>query len=278
MRLLEARGGWARRVRGLFVAVLDLVYPRDCMACGAVLTGVHGDCLCDDCLSSLKRIGSQQGAAKAAQMRVSESASLYSLKRIGPEQCPRCGDQIGPFADGSRACKSCGGGRTLVFHGASAVFRYEGPAREAVHRLKYSGDLRAVRWMGREMAARLGGTDWFGAVDVIIPVPLHRSRRIERRFNQSELLARGIARRCGKPFQGSALRRTQKTVTQARLESSQREQNVRGVFRVFLPSRVAGKVVLLVDDVMTTCATATECARALMAAGAKSVYVAVLAR
>ena len=252
MRWHSPGSAWTQWPRAVFVAVLDLVYPRDCTACGTRLTGTQDDCFCEQC--------------------------LQLLQRIGPEQCPRCGDQLGPFADGSRACRSCGGTRTLVFRRATAVFRYEGSARTAVHRLKYSRDLHTVRWMAREIASKLRSKDWFDSVDVVVPVPLHLSRRVTRRFNQSEVIARRVARLCGKPLLGNILRRTQRTASQTSLDRSQREQNVRGAFRMTSPKRVTGKIVLLVDDVMTTCATATECSRALVGAGARGVYVAVLAR
>ena len=152
------------------------------------------------------------------------------------------------------------------------------PARQMILRLKYHGDMRAVPQMGRELCEKLRQRDWFQRVEGVVPVPLHWRRRLKRRFNQSELLARALAREAGKPLLSRALRRTRNTASQATLERSQRAGNVTGAFRVAQPGRVRDAVILLVDDVMTTGATAEGCAAALREAGAKAVYVAVYAR
>ena len=233
-------------------AFLDLIYPRDCIVCGVRLAGRDGSCFCEKC--------------------------LVVIPWIGGEQCPQCGDALGPHAEGRKACGSCRARKSLFFRGATAVSRYESAAREVVHRFKYSGDLRPADWMAREMAEKIRRTDWSDRVEVVIPVPLHWRRHVLRRFNQSELLARRIARDCGKPLLMRTLRRSRKTASQSILRPEQREENVRGAFKVTRSSRVRGKVVLLVDDVMTTCATAAECSRSLVKAGARGVYVAVFAR
>jgi ComF family protein len=233
-------------------AVLDLLYPQDCLACGGGMPRAPACLLCERCRSA--------------------------LPLIGPWHCPQCGDATGPFAEGAAACPSCAPRQGMVFRGAIAACRFEGPAREMVHRLKYSGDTRAVEWMGREMALRARKTPWWPAVEVIIPVPLHWTRRFTRRFNQSELLARALSRDSRPPCAPELLRRTRRTPAQVTLEPAAREQNVKGAFAASHPERVKGRTVLLVDDVMTTCATARECARVLRNAGARATYVAVFAR
>jgi ComF family protein len=115
------------------------------------------------------------------------------------------------------------------------------------------------------------------AFDVVVPVPLHWRRRWQRGFNQSELLAGATARRCGIPM-WNAVRRLRATEAQAGLTNAVRRRNVAGVFRVKPRVRVAGMRLLLVDDVMTTGATASACAAALKRAGAKSVALLALAR
>jgi ComF family protein len=110
-----------------------------------------------------------------------------------------------------------------------------------------------------------------------VPVPLHWQRRWARGFNQSELLARGIARRCG-VLMVRALRRTRCTATQTGLSHTGRRQNVTGAFQVRRPRAVAGKRVLLIDDVMTTGSTAAACAAALRRAGASRIMVLTAAR
>jgi len=115
-------------------------------------------------------------------------------------------------------------------------------------------------------------------VDVVVPVPLHWLRRIRRRFNQSGDLAEAVGKRFGLSLRAGVLRRVRPTRSQVGLTATQREDNVRGAFRVLRPQEVRERRVLLVDDVLTTGATCSECARTLRRAGAKRVYVAALAR
>ncbi len=233
-------------------ALLDLVFPRDCILCGARPEAGQSDGLCATCSTA--------------------------LPRIGTDQCAKCGEALGPYAEDGRGCPSCRGRSGFYFKAAAAVCRYDGGARDLVHALKYVGDLRAARHMGQSLADRLRQRDWFGQVEAIIPVPLHWSRRLSRRFNQSSLLARHIADSSNLPVLERVLRRIRRTPSQTHLTAVQRVENVRGGFRSIRPNRIDGKVLLLVDDVMSTCATATECARTLIKAGARTVYVAVFAR
>lgn len=113
--------------------------------------------------------------------------------------------------------------------------------------------------------------------DVIVPVPLHWRRRWQRGFNQSELLAREIARRWSVPLKNLA-RRSRSTLTQAGLSNSARRENVVRAFTVPRPRGAEGRRILLIDDVMTTGATASACALALKRAGARSVCLLTLAR
>lgn len=118
---------------------------------------------------------------------------------------------------------------------------------------------------------------WWG-VEVLLPVPLHKSREKERGFNQAELLAGVIAERKGLPMLTGVLIKTQKTLPQTSLPASERFKNAAGSYDVFEPEKIAGKIVLLIDDVCTTGATVQECSRIMLAAGAKDVRVLTLAR
>jgi len=130
------------------------------------------------------------------------------------------------------------------------------------------------RPLGELLAAALPRDE---RIDAVVPVPLHWRRRWARGFNQSELLARGIARRCGVPMV-RVLHRTRPTATQTGLSNTGRRHNVAGAFQVRRPQSVAGKRILLVDDVMTTGSTAAACARALRRAGAGRIVVLTVAR
>lgn len=161
---------------------------------------------------------------------------------------------------------------------ARAVFRYEGGSRRLVTGYKYHDRTHATPMFARWLA-RAGG-EQLAAADCVVPVPLHRWRLLRRRYNQSALLARTLAKLAGKRFLHDALRRTRNTAQQAGLTREERQKNVEDAFTV--PEKrsdaVAGKAVLLVDDVLTTGATLHACTEALLAAGAKTVYILTLAR
>jgi ComF family protein len=173
--------------------------------------------------------------------------------------------------DSEGRCMLCRSGRR-GFDEAFCYGAYEGTLRKLIHLFKYSGMRRLARPLSDLLAAALPRDRQF---DAVTPVPLHWRRRWQRGFNQSELLARAIARRRGIPLI-RALRRGAATQAQAGLSNSQRRENVAAAFRA--RRRVAGLRILLIDDVMTTGATAGACARALKKAGAKSVSLAALAR
>ena len=151
--------------------------------------------------------------------------------------------------------------------------------QDLLHALKYGG----LTGVGRELGTRLGmaamEAPWLRDVDLIIPLPLYRSKQRERGYNQAESIARGIARVVRKPVCPRAVRRTRWTDSQTTLGYVARQMNVEGAFMV-PPSKIGslrGKRVLLVDDVLTTGATTRACAAALRAGGAHAVYVAAVA-
>jgi Predicted amidophosphoribosyltransferases len=151
-----------------------------------------------------------------------------------------------------------------VYGRARAVAQFDGPARRLVHRLKYGDRLELADAMGAWMAR--AGSDLLVEADLLVPIPLHRLRLAERRFNQSALLARAISRRCGVPLDLDALGRRKATPPQVGLTRSQRGLNVQGAFAVEAhkaPS-VEDRAIVLVDDVLTSGATANAAARALL--------------
>ncbi|MGA2590535.1 MAG: ComF family protein [Bryobacteraceae bacterium] len=173
--------------------------------------------------------------------------------------------------DSEGRCMLCRSGRR-GFDEAFCYGAYEGTLRKLIPLFKDHGMRRLARPLSDLLAAALPRDRQF---DAVTPVPLHWRRRWQRGFNQSELLARAIARRRGIPLI-RALRRGAATQAQAGLSNAQRRENVAAAFRS--RRRVAGLRILLIDDVMTTGATAGACARALKKAGAKSVSLAALAR
>jgi ComF family protein len=156
--------------------------------------------------------------------------------------------------------------------------RYDDVARTLVHALKYQDRTDLAPAMGRWMAR--AGAELLQDADMLIPVPLHWRRGFGRRYNQSALLARAIARQSGVALKGSLLCRVRATEQQVGLSRAQRASNVQGAFQVSVERRgdVAGRRVVLVDDVLTSGATVDACARALLRAKAASVDVLVFAR
>ena len=151
---------------------------------------------------------------------------------------------------------------------------YEGTLRELIHLFKYGRMKPLAGTLAGYLASALPRDQQF---DAVVPMPLHWRRRWQRGFNQSELLARRTARRCGIPMV-NAVRRTRATAAQAGLSNARRRENVTGAFHVKKPNTVEGRRILLIDDVMTTGATASACALALKRAGAGSVTLLALAR
>ena len=161
---------------------------------------------------------------------------------------------------------------------ARAAVRYDDVARTLVHALKYQDRTDLAPAMGRWMAR--AGAELLADADMLIPVPLHWRRGFGRRYNQSALLARAIARQSGVALKGELLCRVRATEQQVGLSRTQRASNVQGAFQVSVDRRgdVAGRRVVLVDDVLTSGATVDACARALLRAKAAHVDVLVFAR
>jgi ComF family protein len=166
------------------------------------------------------------------------------------------------------------------FRKAVAYGAYEGTLRELLHIFKYQGVRSAAPLLGRLMQRAVVAAGISGPL-VLIPVPLAAAKRRARGFNQAEDLAEAFAR-LGRAtsiqLDARSLVRAQETVSQTGLTRRQRQANLRGAFTVTAPEKLQGRRVLLVDDVMTTGATASECSRVLLRAGASEVFVATAAR
>ncbi len=161
-----------------------------------------------------------------------------------------------------------------AFDAAYAYAAYEGVMRDLIHLFKYARIRPLARALGGYMAAALPREERF---DMAVPVPLHWVKRWRRGFNQASLLADELGRRCGIRIV-EAMRRTRHTPAQASLSRAARRRNLRGAFAARTRAGVQGRRILLVDDVLTTGATANACAAALKRAGASYVAVLTLAR
>jgi competence protein ComFC len=224
---------------GFLDRTLDLVFPPRCTGCGAV-----GSWICGSCLSS--------------------------APRIPDPVCPKCGH---PQREPSlcAVCRSI----TFDFNRARAVYHYEGAIRAAVHKFKYRNLTALAEPLSGLLLEYLPGSSF--QPDAVAAVPLHRKRQQERGYNQSELLARRVAACSNLPYLDGVVVRSRFTHPQVGLGAEERHANVSAAFDPG-KNHVPGGRVLLIDDVYTTGATLSDCARALKAAGAKSVYCLALAR
>jgi len=152
---------------------------------------------------------------------------------------------------------------------------YDGPIKNALHHLKYDNDLGIADILAGKLSDHLQDLEW--PIDLVVPVPLGKERRKERGYNQSAMLAYPLAIKLGLKYSSRLLKRIRETGSQVDLTREERRKNVNGAFFVE-KGLVEKKVVLVVDDIITTGATMQECARALLDAGAKEVYSLSIAR
>lgn len=195
---------------------------------------------------------------------------LSAAERIRPPLCPLCGR---PLAR-ERLCHVCQETRPSI-DGIRSVAYFEGGLRRAIHRFKYYGATALADPLAQLLVEYQ--TENQLPADVIVPVPLHADREAERGYNQAALLAQALGARLELPTVDTALVRVRATAPQVTLDSLERRSNVTGAFRA-RQATVAGRRVLLIDDVCTTGATMDACAKALKAEGAQCVWGLALAR
>jgi len=241
--------------RSLLEPVSSLFFPPNCYVCGAERKRsslLHN--VCEECWSS--------------------------VQEVGDAFCFRCGAPLSAAQEDlptTFLCGNCRGAR-VPYKTMRSLYLYRTPLREMIHLFKFNGMLDLGRELGRRLAAFAADLLELRGVDLVLPVPLHPLRRVERGFNQSRILAGIVAGRLGKPAPGRALRRIRNTHPQSTLEPEQRRGNVKDAFTVTPAQALKKAKVLLVDDVTTTETTVRECARTLKRAGAAEVAVLTLAR
>ena len=244
----SALGAWRAAWSHAAKLALDVALPTLCVAC---LEPVDGEGVCAECWAK--------------------------LSFIAPPYCPRLGIPFvydpGPDMLSMEAISN-----PPAYARARAAVRYDDVARTLVHALKYQDRTDLAPAMGRWMAR--AGHELLGEAGVLVPVPLHWRRAWRRRYNQSGALARVIERQTGVKVAPEALRRIRPTEQQIGLSRTQRASNVQGAFKVATDRQflIAGRRVVLIDDVLTSGATVDACARALLRAKAASVDVLVFAR
>ena len=234
----------------LVETILDFIWPRRCEVCRRPVDR-PGRYFCSDCLNRLP-FAPTDGC------------------------CGRCGRSAERLS-GEFLCEDCRATKPSFDRVASAL-RFEGDARKAINAFKFDRHL----WLRNDLA------DWLeavararfkvGEIDVVIAMPSTLFHRLDRGYNQCAYLARALAKRLGKPYVPFALRRKGNPKKQGRLTEEERRTNVVGTFGVLRPRAIAGKTVMVVDDIMTTGSTLSECAAELKRAGAARVWCVTLAR
>ena len=194
-----------------------------------------------------------------------------SLHPVQPPCCQRCGVELVGAYDAQFCCQRCRE-HPLAFEQACAPFAYLETAREAVQAFKYHGRRRVGLWLAAQMAHRAAYCLPLAELERVVPVPMHWLKARFRGSDPVALLARTVADLLLLPYTPTLLQRTRWTPTQTRLTASQRFRNVREAFHARDPIP-SGATALLVDDVLTSGATADACSRALKAAGAARVFV-----
>ena len=238
----------AGAVRGVLRSALDLALPQLCPACRET---VEGRGLCASCWSKLSFITRPYCERLGIPFVYDPGPGILSMEAIADPPS---------------------------YNRARAAVRFDEISRALVHALKYGDRLDLAPMMGRWVAQ--AGHELLADADALVPVPLHWRRQWARRFNQSAMLAATISAASGVPIAAGALKRDKATVQQVGLSRAERGDNIQGAFRVPETGKaaVAGRRLVLVDDVLTSGATVEGCARALLRAGAANVDVLIFAR
>lgn len=239
----------ATLARGVATIVLDALLPPRCAACGEPVDRPRSVCL--DCWTAL----------------------AFVTRPL----CAICGDPFETAPPGEPVCGDCHAARPPWGRGRSAL-RYDDASRPLVLGFKHGDRLHLAALLAGWM--RAAGAELLAEAEVIVPVPLNRWRLIARRYNQAAVLAHALGRTTGLPVSDRALVRVKRTPSQGNLTRTQRARNVQGAFQVPEARRaeIAGRRVLLVDDVLTSGATAGACTRVLLRSGATAVDLLTLAR
>lgn len=243
--------------RAILSAAWDFVLPPACVACGTELEtvsqSINPACyLCVDCRDAFSEL-------------------------VEKPSCIRCGAPIGPYVDSQNGCQECSRER-FAFHKVYRLGIYDGAIRDAVLKGKYLGGEPLLMALAELIWEHFGNSLRDEQIELIVPIPQHWRQRLLRRHHAPDVLAEAWGRCLQVPVGLPILSKRKWTRKQAQLSRSERRKNQHDVFRVSRPVKVVGKTVLLVDDVLTTGATAHSAARVLKAAGAKKVIVAVMAR
>ena len=232
-------------------AALGFIYPDVCQLCREQRAGRREGYVCLECRDA--------------------------VRFIKAPFCDRCGLPFDGDITGAFVCTNCHE-MELHFTSARSVVTARGPVLEAIHRYKYDEQLWFEEFLTDLFVP--GALDWFAAArwDALLPVPLHPVKQRERGFNQAERLARRLGAAVGVPVNTRLLKRVLPTPSQTRLTRTERADNMRRAFALRTEEKLTGQRFVLIDDVFTTGATTSACAKLLFQAGAEEVVVWTVAR
>ncbi len=235
-----------------FVAAVDLFYPPQCLLCDKTLTDKEKH-ICGKCFDSLPIIN-------------------------GPH-CPKCSRPIRTRNGENQLCGICRIQPNKNFKITIAAAEYQGLMKRLIHLYKYERQEFLSNLFARIIAEQIIKKNVTESLDILVPIPLHWTRKRWRGFNQAREICRSISPLINVPvIPESAFQRVRKTTPQVQLNAASRTSNIRGAFDVRKTKYIKNKNIALVDDVYTTGATSGECSRMLLRSGAKSVSLLIIAR
>lgn len=232
--------------------ILKIFLPPRCIKCGAILSDDDG--LCPECFNQ--------------------------LNFITAPYCYKCGhpfEEVVNKKSQKLLCGRCSKKQKTPFRLNRSALIYDDISKDLILALKFMDKTENAKTLAKWLC--MAGYDiWQEGADILVPVPLHYKRLIKRRYNQSALLAKELSKLTGIEVDYTSLIKHKSTKPQVQFSGHERVKNVRGAFSVKQEEKIKGKSVVLIDDVMTTGSTLKECAKALKAAGAKSVDTLTVAR
>ena len=203
--------------------LIDLIFPRHCLVCGEVLSRQEQD-LCLDCLYKLPKI---------------EKIHIDEIEKVFWGKCD------------------------IVSAMSYIYYRKESPYNRLLHKMKYGNCPEVGRRLAMMAAEGLKQNGFFDGIDAIVPLPLSKKKHRQRGYNQSDYIAEGLSQKSGIPVIKDCVIRTKANETQTHKSREERWKNVEGIFSLAKPEAIEGKHILLIDDILTTGATLTNCAIAI---------------
>lgn len=238
---------------GFVQKIINIFLPPRCLLCGKILSEYNG--LCVECFQKIQFV-SEPLCVRCGRPFFNESESFTAVHQL---------------------CGICLKEKRPLFKLRRFAFVYDDFSKQLILGFKFMDKTLYAETLAN-MLRRAGADIWAQKPDLLIPVPIHRRRLLERRYNQSALLVKCLAEQTGVCADYIALQRVRHTVPQVQLSGSARRNNLKHAFAVKNVERIRGRKIVLIDDVETTGSTLKECAKVLKKAGAKEIYALTLAR